>query len=69
VQNDSSTVVISPGNTEGYADVYLAAGWSIVSPIPAGMSMYTYKQVYNYNNPNIYIAPETSATQLLVPAI
>jgi hypothetical protein len=31
--------------------------------------MYTYKQVYNYNNPNIYIAPETSATQLLVPAI
>jgi hypothetical protein len=69
VQNDSSTAVISPGNTEGYADVYLAAGWSIVSPIPAGMSMYTYKQVYNYNNPNIYIAPETSATQLLVPAI
>jgi hypothetical protein len=26
VQNDSSTAVISPGNTEGYADVYLQAG-------------------------------------------
>jgi hypothetical protein len=67
VQNGSSTIVMSPGNTEGYAScVNLVAGWSIVSPLPPGMSMYTYQQVYNYNNPNIYIVPVTSATPLLV---
>ncbi|HWE85518.1 MAG TPA: hypothetical protein VG267_11275 [Terracidiphilus sp.] len=67
VQNGPSTIVISPSNTEGFAtSMFLVPGWTILSPIPPGMTMYTYQQVYNYSNPNIYIVPVTSTTPLLV---
>jgi hypothetical protein len=46
IQNGSSTVKIVPGNTEGWASsLPLNAGWSIISPIPGGMTFYTFNRV------------------------
>jgi hypothetical protein len=67
VQSNSATIVISPQNSQGWSgSQYLTTGWSILSSIPDGMTFYTYKWVYDYSNPDIYIAPVTSATPLLV---
>ena len=46
IQSGSSTLVVSPANTEGWAvSTYLEPGWNFVSPVPDGMRIYTFKRI------------------------